>query len=138
MRDKASTSITLYVDHGPHLAKSQQAILVVDGKGSAVVDRALEFCQQFNAAMRQIESMGELIASANLLLGQDGTLQNDEAPSINIKGRQIIDTSRLDTTTDAELVEWHRRGVVATGILQQVSMQAWTDLGRRQKLRDAA
>ena len=105
----------LCIDEGSELVSEggEMALFDAEGKQTAIIDRALEFCRMFH---QQHEATRQFVAALaeHELLGDNTTeIQLGENRKIELKGYKIVDRAKFDALDDAVFLDWRRRGWLA-------------------------
>ncbi|MFP3786736.1 SapC family protein, partial [Burkholderia sp. SIMBA_024] len=83
LENRQTGQLTLCIDEKPEtVVDGDDRPLVIDGKASPLIDRALEFCKEYHAIGKQTEEFIALLAKHDLLV--DRTAQMDKGDGSKI------------------------------------------------------
>jgi hypothetical protein len=111
---------------------SEGRALFENGEPTQLTKDALEFCSRFGDETRRTREFIEALRARQLLVDRqvEGTLADGKP--FRVDGFQIIDEQKL-TELDAEtLVEWHRKGWLASAYFHLASLERVGELVNRQ------
>lgn len=135
-----SDRLVLCVDEASeqYEAASSSQPFFVDGKPSENLQRALRFSEQFHAHLDETRRfcawldengfLEEKMARADLANGQ----------SFSMRGFRVINSEKMNTLTDAQILELHRKGWLALMYFHLQSLQHWPTLSGMMAAQTAA
>jgi hypothetical protein len=108
-----------------------------DGKASALVQNALNFCSAFQGNHVQTREFGEALKKHNLLVENQANATLAGVEKISLGGFKIIDEQRFNALPNEVFLEWRAKGWLHLVYSHLMSMANWAGLvdqaGRRKK-----
>jgi len=92
------------------LATGQGAALFEDGKPTAVLSEAVQFCATFRDNLTAAAAMARALDEAGLLQEEEATVTFSAGGSSRVRGFKAIRPDRLDQVSDETFLDWRRRG----------------------------
>ena len=104
--------------------------LVVDGKPSLVIQRALDFCAAFQQQVEITRQFAAALAERKLLVENRAQLNLPSGMATALSGFQIVDETRVNMLADDVILDWQRRGWLGLVYAHLMSMHRWDALAR--------
>jgi len=125
--------LTLCVDQNDGLVdeKSDQKFFDKDGKPTQLAQNALEFCKSYHAAAQQTLVFSKALAASGLLVERSAEIGVGEGRRINFSGFRIVDEQKLATLSDADFLEWRKKGWLPFLYAHLFSGAQWQNLTLR-------
>ena len=84
--------------------------LFEDGRPSAALNEAVQFCQAFREAVTAAANFGRALEAAKLLEEEEATVNFTIGGTARIRGFKIVKPERLAEVDDATFLDWRRMG----------------------------
>jgi len=92
------------------LATGQGAALFEDGKPSAALSEAVQFCATFRENLTAAAALARALDEAGLLQEEEATVTFSAGGSTRVRGFKAIRPERLEQVSDEMFLDWRRRG----------------------------
>jgi len=92
------------------LATGQGPALFEDGKPSAALSEAVQFCAAFRDNLTASAALARALDEAGLLQEEEATVTFSAGGSTRVRGFKAIRPDRLDQVSDETFLDWRRRG----------------------------
>lgn len=104
--------LTLCFDNDPSIIENngEQKFFSPDGKPSDLTKNALEFCKSYHAAAQQTLEFSKALATSDLLIERQATINVAGNRRINFSGFRIISEEKLANLDDKTFLEWRKKG----------------------------
>ncbi len=112
------------------VSESEGEPLLIDGKPSLLVQRALEFCGAFQQQFDIVQQFTAALVERKLLVENRARLSLPSGIATSLSGFQVIEEARFNTLPDDDILDWHRRGWLALVYAHLMSMHRWEALAR--------
>ncbi len=113
-----------------NLSETEGEPLLVEGKPSILVQRALEFCGAFQQQVEAVQQFAAALVERKLLVENRAQLNLPSGMTSSLSGFQVIEEARFNTLPDDVLLDWHRRGWLGLVYAHLMSMHRWDVLSR--------
>jgi hypothetical protein len=115
-----------------------QALFNADGKPTEHMAALREHLEKVEAEVQRTRYFGQALAEADLLVDMrfDATLPGGQV--VTVDGFLIVDEKKLAALPDAKVLEFHRNGVLALVLAQQMSLRHMQQLVQWRVERQAA
>ena len=91
------------------LHTGQGEALFEDGKPSAALRQAVDFCNAFRDNLAAAAAFGRAMAAAGLLRDEEATIRYQGGGG-RVRGFKVLQADRLDAVPDEIFLDWRRRG----------------------------
>lgn len=107
-----SDQLTLCVDMSDDVVneQSEQKFFSESGEPTQLAKNALEFCKSYHAAAQQTVEFSKALAKSGLLVDRQAEINIGEDKKINFSGFRIVDEQKLAEMSDADFMEWRKKG----------------------------
>jgi hypothetical protein len=99
-----------------------------DGKASALVQNALNFCSAFQGNHVQTREFGEALKKHNLLVENQANATIAGVEKVSLGGFKIIDEQRFNALPNEVFLEWRAKGWLHLVYSHLMSMANWAGL----------
>ncbi len=103
----------------------------VDGKATAIMDRAADFCAKYHQEHLASRSFSEAVKDKGLFQPGGIKLSTSSGDSINIGGYQVINDKAFNELDDETFLDWRRKGWIAAVYAHLFSIGNWRRVGNR-------
>ena len=132
LEDAANDRLTLCIDEGANmLSNSAGEPLFVDGEPSPFVNRATEFCANFQRQHLATRGFAEALLAHDLLAEKAATAKLANGQELQLAGFRQIDEEKFNALADEVFLEWRRKGWLPLVYFHLVSMHNWGLLAER-------
>ncbi|GAB3049810.1 SapC family protein [Stenotrophomonas tumulicola] len=111
--------------------------LFEDGKASEMVQQALEFCGRFTGEHEQTQAFSKALVEQDLLVVRNANVRLPNGREMTLQGFSVVDVEKFQKLPDAVVLDWHRKGWLALVHQHLMSLSRFSELTRRQALREA-
>ncbi|MCB9989784.1 MAG: SapC family protein [Rhodospirillales bacterium] len=107
-----SDQLTLCVDMDDNVIneKSDQKFFTENSEPTQLAQNALEFCKSYHAAAQQTIEFSKALAASGLLVDRQAEIAIGDGQKISFSGFRIIDEQKLAEVSDADFLEWRKKG----------------------------
>ncbi len=107
-----SDQLTLCVDQNEEIVNEQsdQRFFSDQGEPTQLAKNALEFCKSYHAAAQQTVEFSKALAASGLLVDRQAEINVGDGKKINFSGFRIINEQKLAELSDADFMEWRKKG----------------------------
>ena len=102
--------------------------LFEDGEPSALTRDAMAFCELVSQQDTETRAFGAALREAGLLLPRQASVSHADGRQQVVDGFEVIDAARLQALDDARVLDWHRRGWLASLHHHLASLARFPDL----------
>jgi hypothetical protein len=110
------------------LAGDTGVALFENGKASAALDEALQFCRTLHEELRQTRAFCAALDAAGLLVPNQAMITLGSGVSFKLEGFKVIDRAKFDALDDALFLDWRRRGWLALIYAHFLSTAQWAGI----------
>lgn len=110
--------------------------LFVDGKPAEIVQQALEFCGRFTGEHEHTLAFSKALVEQDLLVVRNANVRLPNGRELSLQGFSVVDVEKFQKLPDEVVVEWHRKGWLALVNQHLMSTERFSELSRRQALRE--
>lgn len=111
--------------------------LFEDGKPSAIVPSALQFCEAFRQQAETTMAFVRALEARDLLVERQANVTLDSGRSLGLTGFRIVDAAKFAQLDGPTIVEWHGKGWLAAVHFHLTSLSRLDAIARRQAQADA-
>ena len=130
--------LTLCIDEAANALEPGRARpLFEDGKRTPVIERARQFCIEFQRGHLATEAFMKALIERDLLVPYQITSTFDLGEKLAATGFKVIDEARVAKLPDDVIVHWYRQGWLAFVHAHLASTGCWAQLVRRLNCRGA-
>jgi len=126
-----SDRLILCVDES---AESYEAVstqpFFVDGKPSENLQRALKFSELFHSQLDETRRFCTWLEENKMLEEKMARVELQNGQSYSMSGFRLLSPEKMNTLTDVQILELHRKGWLALMYFHLQSLQHWPDLSR--------
>lgn len=126
--DRKQMILCVDEDSGLVAEGGELALFDAEGKQTAIIDRAIEFCRMFHQQHEATRQFVVALAEHDLLGDNTTEIQLGENRKIELKGYKIVDRAKLDALDDAVFLDWRKRGWLAAIYYHLQSGTNWPNL----------
>jgi hypothetical protein len=124
-----SDRLVLCVDEGSEqFETTSEQPFFVDGKPSENLQRALQFSEQFHAHLDETRRFCAWLDENSFLEEKMARADLANGQSFSMRGFRVISSEKMNTLTDAQILELHRKGWLALMYFHLQSLQHWPTL----------
>jgi len=110
--------------------------LFADGKATEMVQQALEFCGRFTGEHEHTLAFSKALVEQDLLVTRNANVRLPSGRELTLQGFSVVDVDKFQKLPDAVVLEWHRNGWLALVHQHLMSLSGFSELTRRQGLRE--
>ncbi len=111
VEDRARNTSFVGIDPTAHcLHTGNGATLFEDGRPSAALHEAINFCNAFRDNLAAAAAFGRAMEAAGLLREEEATIRYSGGGAGRVRGFKVLQADRLDAVTDETFLDWRRRG----------------------------
>ncbi len=111
VEDRARNASFVGMDPTAHcLNTGQGSVLFEDGKPSAALNDAINFCNAFRDNLAAATAFGRAMEAAGLLREEEATIRYTGGGAGRVRGFKVLQPDRLDAVPDETFLDWRRRG----------------------------
>jgi hypothetical protein len=130
--------LTLCIDEAANALEPGRARpLFEDGKRTPLIERALQFCIEFQRGHLATEAFMKALIERDLLVPYQITSTLDSGEKLAATGFKVIDEARVAKLPDDVIVHWYRQGWLGFVHAHLASTGCWAQLVRRLNRRGA-
>ena len=130
--------LTLCIDEAANALEPGRARpLFEDGKRTPLIERALQFCIEFQRGHLATEAFMKALIERDLLVPYQITSTLDSGEKLAATGFKVIDEARVAKLPDDVIVHWYRQGWLGFVHAHLASTGCWAQLVRRLNCRGA-
>ena len=107
------------------LVESDVRPLFKDGKRTAVVERALQFCTAYQREFEATKPFAQALVEHGLLTENRADLRLNSGERLAVAGFRVIDEKKFNQLPDDVFLEWRKRGWIALTYCHFVSVGNW-------------
>ena len=132
LEDQAGERLTLCIDEGANmLSNSAGEPLFVDGQPSPFVQRATEFCANFQRQHLATRGFAAALAEHDLLVEKAATAKLPTGEEVQLAGFRQVDEAKFNALADDVFLDWRRKGWLPLVYFHLVSIHNWSLLAER-------
>ena len=117
--------------------KPGERSLFVDGEATDVTNRALEFCQAFQAQHEYTRQFAEAVSEHGLLSPRAAEVTLKSGEKLALGGFRIIDEGKFNALPSEVFLEWRQRGWLHLVYSHLMSLSNWAGLVDRTAARES-
>jgi hypothetical protein len=102
----------------------------VDGKPSENLQRALQFSEQFHAQLDETRRFCTWLEENGMLEEKVARADMANGQSFTMRGFRVLSSEKMNTLTDVQILELHKKGWLALLYFHLQSQQHWPTLSR--------
>lgn len=126
-----SDRLILCVDEGAeHFEKDSTQPFFVDGKPSENLQRALKFSELFHGQLDETRRFTTWLEENGMLEEKVARADMANGQSYTMRGFRLINPEKINTLTDVQILELHKKGWLALLYFHLQSTQHWPALSR--------
>jgi SapC protein len=126
-----SDRLVLCVDESaPQYETNSSQPFFIDGKPSENLQRALKFTEMFHAQLDETRRFCTWLEENSMLEEKVARADMSSGQSYTMRGFRVISSEKMNTLTDVQILELHRKGWLALMYFHLQSLQHWPDLSR--------
>lgn len=126
--DHKQMVLCLDEDSGLVSEGGELALFDDDGKQTAIVDKALEFCRMYHQQHEVTRQFVAALSEHDLLEDNSTEIRLGEDRKIELKGYKIVDRAKFDALDDAVILDWRKRGWLSAIYYHLQSGSNWPNL----------
>ncbi len=109
-KDDKNLALCIDVD-SDHVSETEgEPLFTEDGKPTDILDKAIEFMKQFQTNHAHTVAICRELDRLEMFQGLKARVQLPSGKKYDFIGASIIDEKKLATVTDADFLEWRKRG----------------------------
>jgi SapC len=102
----------------------------IDGKPSDNLTRALQFSEQFHAQLDETRRFCAWLEENKMLEEKFARADMASGESYTMRGFRVVSSEKMNTLTDVQILELHKKGWLALLYFHLQSQQHWPNLSR--------
>ncbi|MFV3076808.1 SapC family protein [Niveispirillum fermenti] len=129
LEDKDRGEFVLCLDEAsPAIVKDDSNPLFKDGKPTELAQRALDFCQQFQAQHAATVEFAKALAEHDLLVDNRADITLVNGGKLSLNGFKVIDEAKFNALPAEEFLRWRERGWLHLVYCHFISFSNWAGL----------